>query len=155
MARMPDPPPGGIIPLTSAQREELGLYCAVWSQLDYLVATIIARLERVGLGVVIERTKNLTAGPLFKELRKAAANSNNVAARLNIDYICDEIVFAIEHRNHLMHGMWVAYVDHGVERGTVCQSHKRSLLIHAAELEKYTNEASSFSKLLSIVRDEL
>jgi hypothetical protein len=108
MARMPNPPPGDIIPLNSAQLEELGLYCAVWSQLDYMVATIIARLEGVSLGVVIEETKRMTADPLFKKLKRVATNSSNMAARRIIEDICDEIIHAIKHRNHLMHGMWAS-----------------------------------------------
>jgi hypothetical protein len=143
--RMLVPTPEFAIPLSGDQLKELGLFCAVWSQVDTLITFLLSHFSEADFRAIETMTGQATTTPRVNMLKKLAKASGEPAA-LRLVEICAEMGGLLEDRNHLMHGLWAIYwAANGDTQAGSDYNKRRMQPIMAARLPKLTDQAAKFS----------
>jgi hypothetical protein len=107
MTDEPDPIlPAFRIPLSPDQLTLLGVFCAIWSQIDYFAGLTIAGLLKTPIGAAETFMENMTTGPRINMLRRLSARIEDEEHKKLAKTFCTDMSPLIEDRNHLLHGMW-------------------------------------------------
>jgi len=107
MADEPDPVlPAYQIPLNADQLTLLGVFCAIWSQIDYFAGLTIAKLLKTPIGSAEMFMENMTTGPRINFLRRLSSKIEDENTKKAAKAFCKDMGALIDDRNHLLHGMW-------------------------------------------------
>lgn len=99
-------PPEFAVPLTFAELQELGTFVAIWSQIDFLAAALIAHLTNTNMPACVLFLESSSTGPRINILKKAAKRPPETDLKKRIISLCADNSGLIEDRNHIMHGFW-------------------------------------------------
>lgn len=140
-------PPEFTVPLSVEQLAQLGYFNAVWSQIDFIVTVLMARLAKIEIGTVITMTGGATTAPRIAMLKQLADEQKAAP----IVAVCKAMGKLIGHRNHLSHGVWGQYwaPDGSVTPG--CHYHLVPLKpILASDLPSLIDQVSEASHHLGL-----
>lgn len=157
LPRQFETPPQFAVPLTLDELQELGTFVAIWSQIDFLAASLIAHLTNTNMPACILFLESSTTGPRINILKKAASRPPKTDLKNKIASLCDENGGLIEDRNHIMHGFWaINWNLHNDEASAACLFQKGLRRpIFAAKLKILTNRAAKLSNGLGKALREL
>ena len=160
-----EPLPAFPVPLSDEQLQELGLFCAVWSQIDMQITMLLTHLSGAPSVDVIAMTGAATTSPritmlerIIKRLRKDEANADpkpsdaataHDAVLEQILQACKKLHGLAEDRNHLMHGFWSSF--HPPRSGETVGSYydkRRDDPIMVSKLPGLTDKAALISSQL-------
>lgn len=150
-------PPALCVPLSDTQLQELGAFVAIWSQIDFLAASLIAHLTNTNMPACILFLESSTTGPRINILKKAASRPPTTDHKTKIVSLCEENSGLIEDRNHIMHGLWaINWNYHNDDASAACLFQKGLRRpIFAKNLKIITNRAAKLSNGLGKALREL
>jgi hypothetical protein len=150
-------PPALAVPLSQEELQELGSFVAIWSQIDFLAASIIAHLTKTNMPACVLFLESSTTGPRINILKKAAMRPPDTSLKKQIASLCNANNGLIEDRNHIMHGLWaINWNFHNDKSSAACLFQKglrRPLF--AAKLKILTDRAAKLSNDLGKALREL
>jgi hypothetical protein len=143
--RMEQPQPEFEVSLSFEQLGELGLFNAIWSQIDTLVTIMMAKLAKTELGKVIVMTGAATTAPRIAMLRQLA----EAAGETDLAKTCRGMGKLIGLRNHLSHGVWGIYWAADGSLTPACHYHgSPEKPIHAIDLPAFIADVAMASQEL-------
>jgi hypothetical protein len=104
-------PPTFAIPLSVDELRELGTFVAIWSQIDFLAAGLIALLTNTSMAACILFLESSTSGPRLNILKKSALRPQKTPVKDSIVELCENNSGLLEDRNHIIHGLWAINWD--------------------------------------------
>lgn len=141
-------PPEFMIPLDANELRELGTFTAIWSQIDWIVMLMISRLAKVELGPLQLMVETMTTGPRVGLLTKLCQQNPSPTTK-QIAKLCKKNGGLIEHRNHVIHGLWCVRWEEGIDLSASCLYSKGGReAIPATKLQELSNRAAKFSNAL-------
>lgn len=141
------------ITLTAEQLRDLAHFTATWSQIEFLIASIIALAAKSNLGAIGPELDSLGIEARVNHLRSLVPQLPNDAAKTQTSAVCDRLGEFIPRRNHVMHGVWGLFVDRKEHKAVPACFYGRSRErpIFASELSGITRDAADTSRRLGIV----
>ncbi len=94
------------IALNAEQLALLGVFCAIWSQIDYFSGLTIAGLLKTEIAAAEMFMENMTTGPRINFLRRLSSKIGDDDLKTSVKSFCKDMGALIDDRNHLLHGMW-------------------------------------------------
>src|SRR5437763_515993 len=94
------------ISLSEEELADLGRLSAAWSQVDFMLAVLIAFVTATELKSMFLFLESATTGVRLAMLRKIAKDIPHEEGKVNAKRICERLGKLIERRNHVVHGMW-------------------------------------------------
>jgi hypothetical protein len=117
---------------------QLGIFNAIWSQIDFLVTILLSNLSKPDLASVLMMTGSATTAPRIAMLRRLA----RAAGDDELADICKGMGKLIGDRNHLSHGIWGWHSSLDGKISAAC---------HFSENADHPIFASDLPKLITLV----
>jgi hypothetical protein len=131
------------VPFDPNQASLIGLFTAIWSQIDSQIELCVAKLLDVPLSGAAILMEAMTTGPrvnLFGRL--ARERIADEAIKKVAKKFCADMSALIDKRNHIMHGMWGFHVDQ-----------QKKTTIPAASYSKYRGSPILITDMPKIIAD--
>jgi hypothetical protein len=143
-------PPEFLIPLSNAELQELGTFTAIWSQIDFIILTMVQQISLSEMGALNLIMETMTTGPRVGLLTKLCQSDAANSVKKEIKTLCDSHSGLIEDRNHIIHGLWSIEWDYGTGKTTpACRYTKSNRKpIYADKLPILSNRAAEFANEL-------
>ena len=150
-----------IIPLSNSELTELGVFVAIWGQIDFLLYQILTLLissnSKFGGAYIRIMSESLTTGPRVNLVRRFCELDRSDKTKKKICNLLKKHAGLIKDRNNIIHGVWgIAWgaSDSDVHAASAYQADEKPPL-KAEKIEVLANRAAEFANELFFLHQEL
>lgn len=98
------------IPLGLEHLQKLGLFTALYSQIDYLLIVLISHLTQAPIDDLTTIVDGTTLGTKLNIFRRLSRNLEWTTAHGQMKELEQKLGSVIEKRNHVIHGIWAQHI---------------------------------------------
>jgi hypothetical protein len=140
------------IPFSQEQSAKIGVFVAMWGQIDVNLALCTAKLLQAPINSVELLMETMTTGPrlnLFRRLAKEHITDEDI--KETAAQFASGLDRLIQKRNHILHGMWGYWVDQEHRRTIPAANHSRYGVLFIGDLPEILANVATHTQLIAKV----